>query len=767
LKFYTLPAPQAFMVHPIFRFIFLSSIFALTACGPQPTPSSSIAVEPQFVGSSECVDCHATEYADWRESHHDLAMQVADESTVLGDFEQAEFEYFGTSTQFTRDDGRFLVRTANAAGDVEEFEVTHTFGVTPLQQYLVEFPGGRLQSLPFTWDSRPATDGGQRWFHLYPDEFIGPGDELHWTGRQHNWNYMCAECHSTDLQVNYDQDADSFNTTWSEINIGCEACHGPASSHVAEARGGEMSRSKGLQVNLDDHGRAVWQMNLETGIAERSELLFRQTRQPEACGRCHSRRGVIATDYEYGEPLAETHRLALLDSALYHDDGQILDEVYVYGSFVQSRMYRAGVTCSDCHNPHSLELHTGPEPSDVCTQCHLPAKFATTEHHRHETDQVACVDCHMPETTYMVVDPRRDHSFRVPRPDLSVTTNAPNTCSNCHTDRDDAWAAAAAQNWWGPKGPHFASAFANARSGAANPELNAVAGNKELPGIVRASAISRLSGPASQSDAESIHIALQDADALIRMAAIRSARMLPPEALLKVVPPLLKDPVRSVRIEAALALSGIYEYLSGNSDFLAAANEYRAALLAVASRPEAHISLGDFEASLGNPDQATKHYAKGLSMDPTLAASRLNYADARRRFGDEAGAEELLRDGLALDDTSADLHHSLGLLLVRTERSDEGLSELRQAAQLAPENQRFAYVEGIALNSLGQTDAALIVMQQAHLRFAGDFDIAWALATLLRDHGDTDAAKAVVDSLEEHHPGDIRIQSLRDTLRRP
>jgi Flp pilus assembly protein TadD/formate-dependent nitrite reductase cytochrome c552 subunit len=753
------------MVHPIFRFIFFSSVLALSACGREPTPSSPIADDPQFVGSAACVDCHATQYSEWSDSHHDLAMQVADESTVLGNFEQAEFDYFGSTTQFLRRDGRFIVRTANASDEAEEFEITHTFGVTPLQQYLVAFPGGRLQSLPFAWDSRPATEGGRRWFHVYPDEFIEPGDELHWTGRQHNWNYMCAECHSTDLQVNYDQDLDSFDTRWSEINVGCEACHGPASKHVNAARNGELSRSKGLQVDLDDHGRAVWQMNLQTGIAERSEMAFRQARQPEACGRCHARRGVISADYEYGEPLAETHRVALLDARLYHDDGQILDEVYVYGSFVQSRMHRAGVTCSDCHNPHSLELHTRPEPSDICSQCHLPEKFAAAEHHRHQPDDVACVDCHMPATTYMVVDPRRDHSFRIPRPDLSVTTNAPNACNNCHADHDAAWAATAAENWWGPKGPHFASVFAEARNEAVNPDLIGVAGNTELPGIVRASAISRLSGPPTQGDAESIQIALLDADSLIRVAAVRAARMLPSEALLQIVPALLKDPVRSVRIEAAITLSGVYEYLASNADFFAAANEYRAAMSAIASRPEAHVSLGDFEASLGNPDQAIKHYAKGLSMDPTLAASRLNYADALRRFGDEAGAEKLLRDGLTLDSASAELRHSLGLLLVRTERSDDGLSELSQAVLLAPENPRFAYVEGIALNSLGQTDASIVVMQQAHLRFAGDFDIAWALATLHRDNGSSAAAMTVIEGLEKQYPGDARIESLRESMR--
>jgi Flp pilus assembly protein TadD len=538
--------------------------------------------------------------------------------------------------------------------------------------------------------------------------------------------------------------------------------------HIAEARNGSFSAGKGLKLSLDDHGRAVWQMNRLTGIAERSELAFRQTRQPEACGRCHSRRGVISANYEFGKPLADSHRVALLEPSLYFDDGQIRDEVYVYGSFVQSRMYRAGVTCSDCHDPHSLQLLSGSgpgsEPSDVCTRCHLPEIFADAAHHHHEPAAVACVDCHMPARNYMVVDPRRDHSLRVPRPDLSLVSNAPNACNNCHMNRDAAWAASAAAKWWPVASAHFATAFAAARRGAANPALLAVAGDPGLPGIVRATALTRLSGPLAQTEAVAIQQGLADPDPILREAALRAAGYLPPDAQLQLASPLLRDAVRSVRIEAALLLATVREYLSVNAGFAAAANEYRAAQRAVASRPEAHIALGDFEAALGNPDQARRHFTTALAMDPGFIASRLNYADALRRFGDEAGAEKLLRDGLALDPVSSDLRHSLGLLLVRTERTEAGLQELRKAAELAPDNPRFAYVVGVALHSLGEVDAALRVLREARQRFSQDFDISWALATMSRDSGDIAAAREIVDELVRQWPADANVRALRESL---
>jgi len=283
-------------------------------------------------------------------------MQIADQATVLGDFDDAEFDYFGRKTRFFRRDNDFIVATQDADGQKKEYKVTYTFGVTPLQQYLVEFPGGRMQALPFSWDARPAADGGMRWFHLYPDEYIGPGDELHWTGRYQNWNYMCAECHSTNLQMGYDSDADTFATTYSELSVGCEACHGPGSEHVSQANADAFDSKFGLAVNLSEHKSNSWVMNPQSGIAERSEPLSQKAQEPESCGRCHARRGLITSDYEYGKPLADTHLLALFDENLYFADGQIKDEVYVYGSFIQSRMYQAGVTCSNCHDPHSGSL---------------------------------------------------------------------------------------------------------------------------------------------------------------------------------------------------------------------------------------------------------------------------------------------------------------------------------------------------------------------------------------------------------------------------
>ena len=381
-----------------------------------------------FVGGTICATCHAAETARWEGSHHAQAMQVATPATVLGDFADKKLDHFGVVTTFSRAGEKFMVHTDGPDGSLHDYAIAYTFGVYPLQQYLIAMPGGRLQALGIAWDRRPKEQGGQRWFHLYPDQKLPAGDRLHWTGRDQTWNYMCADCHSTNLNKGYDLTTNTYDTSWSDMSVSCEACHGPGSRHVAWAQmhaaaspnapGLSSTDREGLTNWLKATDQGHWEMNPETGIARRTEPLA--SAEVDACAACHSRRRVIAKDALPSTPLLDSYAPADLEPGLYHADGQIDGEVFEYGSFVQSRMFHAGVTCSDCHEPHGLALRA--EGNALCGQCHMPAKFDTAEHHHHEPDSVGakCVNCHMPTKTYMMVDRRRDHSLRVPRPDLSV-----------------------------------------------------------------------------------------------------------------------------------------------------------------------------------------------------------------------------------------------------------------------------------------------------------------------------------------------------------
>jgi predicted CXXCH cytochrome family protein len=422
---------------------------ALSARSPREPVRPVIASEQsamlnaKFVGSAECATCHQRENYLWRGSHHQLAMQPATNSAVLGDFNNANFSNDGITSIFFRRNSKFMVRTDGPDGALRDYEIKYTFGVAPLQQYLIAMPGGRLQALGIAWDSRPRERGGQRWFFLYPDQKIPFSDPLHWTSIDQTWNFICADCHSTNLRKNYDLRTRSYATTYAEIDVGCEACHGPGSNHVSWARKRgdwrKFDSNHGLNIALDEREGVSWLADSGGDTIHRSRPRESE-REIQMCARCHSRRGEIYEDYVHGQAVDDDYRVALLDQGIYFQDGQIKGEVYEYGSFVQSRMFHAGVTCSDCHEPHSLKLRA--DGNNVCLQCHSAPKYDSPKHHFHQKGSpgAQCVECHMPSRTYMIIDARRDHSLRIPRPDLSAKIGTPNACTNCHKDKSSQWA---------------------------------------------------------------------------------------------------------------------------------------------------------------------------------------------------------------------------------------------------------------------------------------------------------------------------------------
>ncbi len=728
----------------------------------------------EFVGSAACQTCHQSEYTAWMGSNHQEAMQAATEATVLGDFKETTFEYAGVTSRFFRQDGKFLVRTDSADGTLQDFEITHTFGVYPLQQYLVSFPDGRLQTLGIAWDTRPAVQGGQRWFHVYPDEAITHGDELHWTGPQQNWNFMCADCHSTNLQKNYTASSDSFATSWSEISVGCEACHGPGSAHVSWAGAPETERQPsgyGLSFQLNERKGVSWPVNEKTGKPERSQLNTTR-REIEVCAACHSRRGILAEGAAREASFLDHYLPALLTEGLYHADGQIQDEVYVWGSFKQSKMYAAGVTCSDCHDPHSQKLKA---PADgVCAQCHLPARYASVSHHHHpsESSGASCANCHMPESTYMVVDPRRDHSMRIPRPDHSVQFGVPNACTQCHSGKSNDWAAATFSAWYPePKDPFqsWTAAFQAARQvdPTAGAQLAQLIGNVSVPDIARATAVLELEPYLDPQTAPALQAALQDESPLVRMAAVRVMGAFPVASVLPFTAHLLQDDLLSVRTEAARVLASASRTQmneAGGELIDAAVAEYTATQQLNADRAEGQMNLGNLFVSLGNPELAESHFRLALKREPGFVPAWINLADLYRSQGMDRPAVETLQKGLVTNPDSGALLHALGLSLVRQGQEDPALQALSRAVEVEPENARFAYVNGVALNSSGKPLEAMMALKRAHERHPANRDILFALATISRDQGLGTEARQWALKLLELNPGDTGAQALLESL---
>ena len=772
-------APSPIVLFMTFRLsslpLFVALVLGVVACNDGTTKTS--AEQATYVGGTTCASCHANEQSSWENSHHDLAMQEPTSESILGDFNYTKFTYAGVTSTFYQRQDTFFVETDGSDGRLQEFKIDYTFGVTPLQQYLIQFPGGRLQSLGIAWDARPEEDGGQRWFHLYPDETVDYKDQLHWTGPYQNWNFMCAGCHSTNVKKNYILEENRYETTYSDIDVSCEACHGPGSNHAAWARSDkpgaqlESDYPKGLTVSLGDPDSDNWVMNQETGIAKRTSLRKSHT-LVETCAPCHSRRSSLDDHFQAGKPLLAHFRPSLLTEGVYYPDGQIQDEVYVYGSFIQSKMYAAGVTCNNCHDPHSLEIRAS--GNALCSSCHLPARFDTQNHYFHVPGTAAaqCVSCHMPDKIYMGVDSRRDHSFRVPRPDLSVSLETPNACILCHTDQSDSWAAEAVSSWYGEDRTaksHYGEAIraGRLRDPDAEPLLVQLAQDSSQPGIARATALSLLGGFPSEVTFQAIEDGLEDADPIVRFASLRALDIADSNTRLRLAYPLLNDTIRTVRVEAARILAPVPAQgltLTQQKLIDQIVQEYIQAELFNADRPEAHLNLGVLYAGRGLFDDAEASYRAALRIDPANVQAHVNLADLFRLQGREDEGERLLRQMLEVSPDAADGHHALGLLLVRRGSIDEAVEYLAAASNSQPGNERFGYIYGVALNSIGDSSNALLMLERSLGHNPNSRNLLMALATINRDNGSLNAALRYTEDLLALSPQDPSVIQLRAQL---
>ncbi len=680
---------------------------------------------PGFVGRQACIPCHRDEYDAWLGSDHDRSMQVVSDSTVLGDFDNAEFEDDGEKAVFYRRDGGFFVRTDGADGQPADFEILYTFGFEPLQQYLVPFPDGRVQALTIAWNSVKG-----EWFSLYPDRRIEPGEWLHWTGGAETWNGMCAECHSTNLVKRFDGTSRTFSTTWSEIDVSCEACHGPGSEHVKWAEGTEGGRPE-----VDGVGFA----RRTGGGTAREEV--------EMCAPCHSRR-IEMGDYRHGEGEWFGNLVpSLLEEGLYFADGQILDEVYVYGSFVQSAMYREGVRCGDCHDVHSTKrLRPG---NALCTECHDRSVFDTAGHHHHEAGAVECTGCHMPERPYMIIDNRGDHSFRSPRPDLTVEYGFPNSCTaaSCHDDKSDAWAAGRFAKWYGVDHPGgFGPLLQAGREGKKESleGLVDLAGDRNAPAIVRGTALSLLGAWPNGEAARAFESARADTEPFVRYAAAQYADLSWFDDPAAYLAPLLADRAQGVRTQAAARLATLGEPPGDSVDpelFDRAIGEYIAAMERSLDFSFAGFNLGNVYAALGRKGEAMEEYRASIAADPNDSPARMNLAILLYGEGRAAEAESLFREILARRPNHLEATYSLALLLAGEEHFDEAAGLLGRAATLMPDHPRVWYNLGLTLRRAGRPGEAESALVRAAALDSTDIDILNALAVHYLEKGRLEEAR--------------------------
>ena len=733
---------------------------------PPSTPADSAASLP-VLDAQDCGECHAQQVADWIGSHHEQAMQEASPETVLGNFQNATFDDGAVTSRFLQKGEQFIVNTVGEDGQYADFTVRYTFGITPLQQYLLELPQGRLQAFTVAWDTRQ-----QHWFSLYPGETFEPGDRLHWTARGFIANSSCLDCHVTGLHLGYDQENGSYQSTWDAVNVSCQACHLATEEHRRRALGTEQTA---------DDASSEFQIEYQSLTPQD---------QVDLCARCHARRSPISPQAAYDAPFLDDYMPELLHAGYYHADGQMLDEVFNYGSFLQSKMYDAGLSCTTCHDPHTLSLRL--PGNQLCTSCHqlnpptatyptLTAKeYDSATHHFHTADSpgARCVDCHMPATTYMVVDVRHDHSFSTPRPDLTLQWGTPNTCGQCHGDRGETvaavaeWSARAMDEWYGTgwrQRPSPAGLMTLAQQGdaaAAIPLLTLIE-DRTQPAILRATAADLVAQYGINALTQLTSLGT-DPSPLVRIGAVRALANLPDEQKVPLLVPLLEDPVRAVRIEAVSALAALplsALTTAQQNAFTAALGEYEAAQLVLADHPEGHLNLGNLYAQRGAATQAEAAYQASIARDPHFSPARIALATFYYQLGRMTEAEETLRSGIEAQTNPGELHYSLGLFLVQQQRLEEAATSLAKAAETLPDQARVQYNYGLLLHQLGKSAAAEAALQRAYAIEGDSPDILFALATFYRDRRQWQTGLVYAEQLLQLQPNVRQYQELVALLR--
>ncbi len=656
----------------------------------------------EYVGSDSCRGCHEAAYTAWESSHHFQAMRPADDTSVLARFDGEKRVFHGASWIPERRGRDYLVNG---------MPVRYTFGFSPLQQYLVEQEGGRLQALNLAWDSRPEEQGGQNWFHLR--EAMTEDSPFSWSRHLQNWNGRCAECHSTHVKKKFDRKAWQYSTSFSEANVGCEACHGPAGEHLAAANAGEFKPLFSAPATVN------WKFTeapIAVGEGRASDAHL------DMCGGCHSRRSVIG-EISPGSDYFDQYDLALLGNGLYHADGQIRDEVFVLGSFLQSKMHVAGVTCMNCHEAHSGRVRF--DDNRLCAQCHNPASYDVPTHTLHETGTAGsyCVDCHMPTTTYMRLDDRRDHRFGIPDPALTVSHGVPNACSGCHDDQSPEWAARVL----GHTSSRDRYALAHTRllslDPLAVPRAIGYISNETHPVIKRATLLTML--PMTE---DTLRVALENLESdqvLLRQAAARKLGEAPGTVRQVPLTRLANDPSRLVRREAGRSLVDLAAMVSAE-DFnrlLPPLTAYRNSLLPSLDLPSTLMELARLELGVGNPEAARSALEDAIRMEPHYVPALLNLADLDRADGFPELAGKRLTKAVEVAPDSGAANHSYGLYLVRQGKTRESLHYLEQATLQFDASPRFAYVYAVALDSVSGTSEAVDVLRRASGNWPNQFDL--------------------------------------------
>lgn len=675
---------------PKFFFLVLSFFF-LASCsenGKKETFKEEplMASHEPYLGAQKCKECHEDQFTDWKKSDHFYSMQKATEEYVKANFETT-YAADGIEYQFSKSDSVYQVQITES-GKSHTYNVAYTFGWHPLQQYLLQTENGKFQTLRASWDTDKNI-----WFHQNAGTIVEPHDWLSWSKGGQNWNTMCSSCHSTHVEKNYDAVKDSYHTTYKEINVACESCHGPGRDH--------------LQA-LDSDRKDPYSQLVSASHKEKTDN----------CATCHARRTMLEDTGDPKKDFLNRYFPQTLNNAFYEQDGQIKEEDFVYGSFLSSKMHRNHVTCTNCHNPHSGQLKA--QGNDLCLQCH-DNSYTTNQHTHHpeNSEGSQCINCHMDGKMYMGNDYRRDHSFRIPRPDQSVKFGTSNACNSCHSDKDARWASKNVVGWFGKdRAYHFSDDLipgSNLEKHAMI-HLNNLVINDSIPEIIRATALDYVQQSVSPDATNILLNALDDKSNLVRQKAYAGLIFFPKEYKERYGMVGINDPIKSVRIMAFRSVVGVdpqvldprmentwkkvhaeyLDYLKANSDF-----------------PTGQIMFGEYYQTIGQPNQAISSYELALKMDSLLMDGYTNLAILYSGKNDLNSVDKILKQGLVHFPESAEFLYFMGLNQGALGNTALQMDYLKWAYSIAPLNPKYGYNYILTLYQHDKKEDAYKILMEA------------------------------------------------------
>ncbi len=705
--------------------LILSGLYAATSWffhpeKPQAARPVVIGPELKAVSSSPpaeargCTECHAKEVEEWRASQHANANRLFDPKIDMAAFRPSRiFAANGIQTILRAENDTAALELTGPDGIKAIHHPEAVIGVTPLVQYLVPFPGGRLQVFNLAFDPQKKD-----WFDAQAPEVRLPEDWSHWQNRGMNWNTQCAFCHMTNLRKNYDSREDVYRTTWDAMGISCSQCHGPMAKHVAEPKDKALLNKMTVQQMMDN------------------------------CASCHARREVLTDTFHAGEKFSDHYRLSLPDLAgLYYPDGQVKEEDFEFGSFSMSRMGHKGVTCLDCHNPHSGKLRAPVENNSICLTCHAPPgqrgailiDLASHSRHKAGTPGDRCVDCHMPQTRYMVRDPRRNHGFTIPDPVLTKELGVPNSCNRCHDDKSTDWAIETTTKWYGEKMERRSRQRARLISRAEKtdpkvlPELLTMAESEEIAAW-RSVLVSFLTPWTQQPGVLAfLEKSLSHESPLVRSAAVRAISNAAEAS--KLIKPLVDDPSRLVRLDAAWNLRG------GRDRAHPGYRELLEYLEAICDQPAGALRQSQFALDEQRTDDALKWSARAAAWDQTSGAAHQLHALVLNSAGKRNEAAAALLRACEVEPTNAEHPFMLALLYGETGDPDKVIAQLKKAVAIDPAFARAWYNLGLALAQKEQLPDSIVALREAEKLLPDSAEIPYARATVHARAGQMDEAK--------------------------